>query len=244
MIATIRATDHEDLPALSKFLVRAYKFEPSDFHFDPRLLKRKYLHPRAGWLGSRSYLFERSGKIVAHGGICPVSFRLPTGRIVSGHVIVDWAADSRMPALGVMMYRKLMQTASASFAIGGEPDTRKILPRIGFRHVGDASIYAAWLRPWLEFRTRPSTGRSLLRLLHGLKHPVPNRIRHNSQASARALSRIAPSPMTVRALLILGFFCMITIRDSPRAELSANLKYGFLKQAPSTGIAVPSQMDS
>jgi hypothetical protein len=50
--------------------------------------------------------------------------------------------------------------------------------------------------------------------------------------------------MTVRALLILGFFCMITIRDSPRAELSANLKYGFLKQAPSTGIAVPSQMDS
>jgi hypothetical protein len=36
-----------------------------------------------------------------------VSFRLPGGRIVSGHVIVDWAADSRMPGLGVMMYRKL-----------------------------------------------------------------------------------------------------------------------------------------
>jgi hypothetical protein len=158
MIATTRATIHEDLPALSKFLVRAYKFEPSDFHFDPRLLKWKYLYPRAGWQGSRSYLFERSGEIVAHGGICPVSFRLPTGRIVSGHVIVDWAADSRMPGLGVMMYRKLMATASTSFAIGGEPDTRKILPRIGFRHVGDASIYAAWLRPWLEFRTRPSTG--------------------------------------------------------------------------------------
>jgi hypothetical protein len=155
MIATIRATDHEDLPALPKFLVRAYKFEPSDFHFDPRLLKRKYLHPRAGWLGSRSYLFERSGKIVAHGGICPVSFRLPTGRIVSGHVIVDWAADSRMPALGVMMYRKLMQTASTSFAIGGEPDTRKILPRIGFRHVGDASIYAAWLRPMAGISDTP-----------------------------------------------------------------------------------------
>jgi hypothetical protein len=79
-----------------------------------------------------------------------------------------------MPGLGVMVYRKLMQTASTSFAVGGEPDTRKILPRIGFRHVGDVSIYAAWLRPWLEFRTRPSTGRSLLRLLH-----------------ARALSRIA-----------------------------------------------------
>ena len=105
MIATIRATDHKDLPALSKFLVRAYKFEPSDFHVDPRLLEWKYLHPRAAWQGSRSYLFEGSGEIVAHGGICPLSFRLPTGRIVSGQAIVDWAADSRMPGLGVMIDR-------------------------------------------------------------------------------------------------------------------------------------------
>jgi hypothetical protein len=139
---------------------------------------------------------------------------------------VDWAADSRMPGLGVMMYRKLMATASTSFAIGGEPDTRKILPRIGFRHVGDASIYAAWLRPWLEFRTRPSTGDPFC-----------------ACCTQSALTNCT-SPMTVRALLVLGFFCMITIRDSPRAELSANLKCGFLKQAPSTGIAVPSQMDS
>src|SRR6202043_1538185 len=56
--------------------------------------------------------------------------------------------------------------------------------------------------------------------------------------------RILHLPHTVRALLILGFFCMITIRDSPRPEFSASLKCGFMKQAPSTGIAVPSQMDS
>jgi hypothetical protein len=59
-----------------------------------------------------------------------------------------------------------------------------------------------------------------------------------------ALTGYCASPVTVRPLLILSFFCMITIRDSPRAELSANLKCDFLKQAPSTGIAVPSQMDS
>jgi hypothetical protein len=181
MIGTLRATKQDDLPALAKFLLRAYKFEPSDFHFDQRLLEWKYLFPRPGWQGGRSYLFERDGEIVAHGGICPVAFRLPTDRTISGHVIVDWAADSRTPGLGVMMYRKLMQTASTSFAIGGEPITRQILPRIGFRHVGEASTYAAWLRPWLEFRTRPRTGRSALRLLHGLTHPVPNRSRHNKR---------------------------------------------------------------
>ena len=82
MIGTLRAAKQNDLPALAQFLVRVYKFEPSDFHFDPRLLEWKYLYPRAARQGSRSYLFERSGEIVAQGGICPVSFRLPTGRIV------------------------------------------------------------------------------------------------------------------------------------------------------------------
>lgn len=173
MSGTFRATEPNDLPALSKFLVRAFEFEPTDFHFNPRLLEWKYLYPRANWQGSRSYIFERDGNIVAHGGVCPVSFRLPSGEVVSSHVIVDWAADSTTPGLGVMMYRKLMQTASTSFAIGGAPLTREILPRIGFRHIADAPTYAAWLRPWQEFqKRRPRTGRSLLRLLHGLSHPV------------------------------------------------------------------------
>jgi Acetyltransferase (GNAT) domain len=181
MSGILRATERNDLPALAKFLVRVYKFEPSDFHADPRLLEWKYLYPRAGWEGGRSYILERDGSIAAHGGVCPVSFRLPTGQTVRGHVICDWAADSTMPGLGVMMYRKLMQTAPTSFAIGGAPVTRKILPRIGFRHVGEAPTYAAWLRPWQEFRERSRTGRSLLRLLHGLAHPVPNRSHHNER---------------------------------------------------------------
>ena len=178
MSGILRATGQNDLRALARFLVRVYKFEPSDFHFDPRLLEWKYLYPRSAWQGSRSYLIERDGNIVAHGGICPVSFRLPTGEIVSGLTILDWAADSTIPGLGVTLYRKLMQMAPVSFVLGGAPVTREIVPRIGFRHVGDAPTYAAWLRPWREFRTRSGTNsRSLLRLLHGLAHPVPSRSR-------------------------------------------------------------------
>ena len=177
MIGKLRATTENDLPALAKFLVRAYNFEPSDFHFDPRLLEWKYLYPRAGWQGGRSYFLERKGNIVAHAGICPVSFRLPTGRTVSSLTIMDWAADSTIPGIGVMLYRKLMGMAPSSFVIGGAPVTRGIVPRIGFRHVGDALTYSLWLRPWQEFRTRPRTGRSVLRLLHGLAHPVPSRSR-------------------------------------------------------------------
>jgi hypothetical protein len=65
-----------------------------------------------------------------------------------------------------------MEMAPTSFIIGGAPASRLIIPRIGFRHVGEAPTYAAWLRPWREFRARPRTRRSILRLLHGLTHPA------------------------------------------------------------------------
>jgi len=146
MIATIRATDHKDLPALSKFLVRLYKFEPSDFHFDPQLLEWKYLYPRAGWQGGRSYLLERDGNIVAHAGVGPASFRLPTGQVVNSLTIMDWAADSTVPLAGITLFRKLMGMAPTVFIIGGAPVTRQIMPHIGFRPVGDALTSAAWLR--------------------------------------------------------------------------------------------------
>jgi hypothetical protein len=67
-----------------------------------------------------------------------------------------------------------MEMAPASFIIGGAPATRQIVPRIGFRHVGEALTYSAWLRPWREVRTRPLTRKSTLRLLHGLTHPARN----------------------------------------------------------------------
>jgi hypothetical protein len=176
MSGTLRPTEQNDLPALSKFLVRAYEFDAADFHFDLRVLEWKYLFPRAIIPGCRSFILERDGSIVAHAGLCPVSFRLPAGEIVISQEIVDWAADPATPGLGVMIYRKLMQMAPASFVVGGAPVTRKIVPRMGFRHIAEAPTYAAWLRPWQEFQTRrPRTLRSFLRLLHGVSHPVRNR---------------------------------------------------------------------
>lgn len=177
MIGAVRATQPHDLLPLSKFLVRVYKFEPSDLHADFRMLEWKYLYPRTGWEGGRSYVLERDGEIVAHAGVCPVSFRLRGGQTVSSLTITDWAADPTIPGAGVVLYRKLMKMAATSFVIGGAPVTRQMVPRMGFRHVGDALTYAAWLRPWREFQMRPATGRSALRLLHGLTHPVANRRR-------------------------------------------------------------------
>ncbi|MGD0792727.1 MAG: GNAT family N-acetyltransferase [Terriglobales bacterium] len=93
MIATIRATEPKDIPALAKFLVRVYQFDPSDFHADPRLLEWKYLYPRASWQGGRSYLLEKNGQIMAHCGVCPVTFHLPDRTTVKSLTMMDWAAD-------------------------------------------------------------------------------------------------------------------------------------------------------
>lgn len=171
MTGSIRATQPADLPALAEFIVRVYGFDRSDHHANPKLLEWKYLYPRDGWEGSRSYVLEKNGQIVAHCGICPVAFRLPDRTTVKSVTMMDWAADPSAPGVGVMLYRKLMEMAPTSFVIGGAPATRLIIPRIGFRHVGEALTYAAWLRPWREFQTRPHTPRSISRLLHGLTHP-------------------------------------------------------------------------
>lgn len=172
MIAAPRATEQKDLPALARFLVHVYKFDSSDPHVDLELLEWKYLYPRPGWQGGRSYLLEKDGQIVAHCGVCPAIFHLPDGNTVESLTMMDWAAAPSFPGVGVMLFRKVMELAPTSFVIGGEPVTRKIVPRIGFRHVGEAPTYAAWLRPWREFRIRPRTLRSALRLFHGLLHPV------------------------------------------------------------------------
>ena len=175
MTAVIRATETNDLPALAKFLVRIYNFDPADHHADPQLLDWKYLCPKPGGEASRSYLIESDGQIQAHCGICPVTFHLPDSTTVNSLTMMDWAADRSIPGVGVRLFRKLMEMAPTSFVVGGAPATRHILPRIGFRSAGKALTYAAWLRPWREFKTRPRTQKSTLRLLHGLAHPVSKR---------------------------------------------------------------------
>jgi hypothetical protein len=179
MIAAIRTTELKDLSALSKFLVSVYQFAPGDHHADTKLLQWKYL--RSNGEGSRSYLLERDGQIIAHCGVCPVTFHLPDGTTVNSVTMMDWAADPAAPGAGVKLFRKLMEMAPTSFVIGGAPVTRLIVPRIGFRPAGEVLTYAAWLRPWHEFRTRFRSRRSTLRLLHGLAHPARNRKRASAE---------------------------------------------------------------
>jgi hypothetical protein len=214
MIAAIRETEHQDLPALAMFLRRVYQFDASDCHADTQSLEWKYLSPAPERQGNRSYLLERDGKIVAHCGICPVTFHLPDGTTVNSLTMMDWAADRSTPGVGIRLFRKLMEMAPTSFIIGGAPATRLIVPRIGFRLVGEVPTYAAWLRPWGEFRTRPFTRRSTLRLLPGLAHPARN---HSSAIAGWDFTPIDEFDDSVLPLLnsrsSAWTFCQRTLAD-------------------------------
>jgi hypothetical protein len=170
--AVPRAINSNDLPSLTKFLVGAYKSDPSNPRFGAEVQAWKYLAPGPAWTGPRSYLLEKEGQIVAYCGISPATFQLPNGSAVSSLTMMDWAADPSSPAIGVVLFRKLMGMAPTSFVIGGAPAVRKMIPHFGFGNMGEALTYAAWLRPWREFRQRPLTQKSMLRLGHGLLHPA------------------------------------------------------------------------
>jgi hypothetical protein len=55
-----------------------------------------------------------------------------------------------------MLKRQLLNLSEASIVVGGSADTRAIVPRLGFAHVGDVALFARVVRPWRQFRTRPA----------------------------------------------------------------------------------------
>jgi len=211
MTTAIRPTEAKDLAALAQFLIRIYKLDPSDHHANLDFLQWKYLRPQPEGEGNRSYVLEKNGQIVAHCGVCQVIFHLRTADILRGVTMMDWAAEPSIPGIGIKLFCHLMEMAPTSFVIGGAPPTRMIVPRLGFRQVGDAPNYSAWLRPWREFRTRPLTGRSTLRLLHGLTHRTRARAARGAEWDCVLVSQFDDSILPLLTNKRSWTFCQRTL---------------------------------
>jgi hypothetical protein len=171
MIGSPRAINADDLEKVSRFLLGIYKIDAAAFA-DPEVLEWKYLRPRTDWHGSRGFVMERDGEIVAHLGVVPAIFEFPDGRKVRGGTLIDWAAISALPGTGALLGRHLVSRLEATFVIGGAPVTRQILPKARFRARAAATTYVKWIRPWKEFLARPKSSRSAIRLCHGLAYSL------------------------------------------------------------------------
>lgn len=139
---------------LVSFLLATFRLTPEAPFVQPALLRWKYDEPRPDWSGPRSFIWRDGDAIAAHACLCPVTYTLPSGD-VTGSYLIDWAASRTSAGAGVNLLRSLARQFDTLFAVGGSPDTRSILPKLGYRHICDLRLYARVLRPWRQFQTDP-----------------------------------------------------------------------------------------
>lgn len=149
MSSSFRATSPEDREAIAAFFRDVWP-DGNLWLNDPETMAWKYWAPHPFWDGSRSYVLERDGAIMAHGAVLPASCVLGTNRFRAFHLI-DWAAAPAAQGAGVSLFRRMMEQADAAYVVGGSPMTQRILPALGFRELGVATHFVRPLRPLAVF---------------------------------------------------------------------------------------------
>jgi Acetyltransferase (GNAT) domain len=142
----VRATTPRDAAALSDFLGRVFQPRPGASLLAEQHMAWKYWTHRPDWPGSRSFVAQHEGAIVAHGAAWPVRVNAAGQPIAAMHVI-DWAAHPDYPGAGIWLLRQMARRVKLTVATGGSEITRRILPVIGFRQHGEVAWYARPVRP-------------------------------------------------------------------------------------------------
>ena len=146
-----------DAAALSSFLQRVFRPAPAAMLLDRRHLEWKYWSDREDWAGPRSFTARHNGTIVAHVAAWPVRLRLPDRILPAAHLI-DWASDPKYPGAGIWLMRRVLAKTGLLIATGGTEITRRALPVLGFRPLGEVYSFARPLRPFGQARTTAEKG--------------------------------------------------------------------------------------
>src|SRR5690349_4325084 len=144
-----------DIEAIASALVSGFHASPDALFVNRDLLRWKYFETGPDWMGSRSYTLRKDGAIKAHCGVWPMNLQFGDQRITCNSFI-DWVSDAGTPGSGVSLKKKLMKMTDAGVVVGGSADTREVVPRIGFKHVGEVVTFARVIRPLKLSRERPS----------------------------------------------------------------------------------------
>jgi hypothetical protein len=151
MKAEFRATTPADAPALATFLGRIFEAGPSEPIVDPRMMEWRYWKERPGWPGSRSYVLERAGEIIAHGAAWPS--KIMADAAIPCFFLMDWAASADSPGAGVSLLKHMTKIVPVIFLYGGTEIAPKMRAAIGFRSRNEANTMALPLRPLRQILT-------------------------------------------------------------------------------------------
>ncbi|MDQ3584146.1 MAG: hypothetical protein M3407_00070 [Acidobacteriota bacterium] len=159
-----QATTPADLDDVAALMCAAFSAGPGAAFADRRLLRWKYFAPVPQWDGPRSYSLRQDNELLAHCAFIPFALQLSgaagegAARAVSHIGFIDWVASEKIPGAGVLLMKKLMKLGETAIIAGGTEMTRRTIPRLGFVQVGEVAYFARVVRPWTQFRTRPSEG--------------------------------------------------------------------------------------
>ncbi|MBI3680696.1 MAG: hypothetical protein HY235_09895 [Acidobacteria bacterium] len=152
MSQSFRPASPGDFEAIADLTTRVFRLSPDNPFRDRAYQHWKYWRQHPDWGGSRSYVIELGGRIVAHGCTWPMRL-LSAAREWKGQFLIDWVADPETPGAGISLLKRTANLVDGVCAIGGSEMTRAILPKFGFRPYNEAWFFARPLRPFLQTRT-------------------------------------------------------------------------------------------
>lgn len=194
MKSIFRATTPADADSISELLATVFGASISPSSISREAMSWKYWWPHPFWTGSRSYVLESQGRVLAHGAVVPHWCRWRTHRFHSFHLI-DWVAVGDAPGAGVSLFNRVLQLADAGCVVGGSDMTQRVLPALGFRDVGKATRYVRPLHPLRRltggedktWRTLGQFARSVLWSIQAPSMPRQGSATRWSPGSAREL---------------------------------------------------------
>jgi len=175
MKAEFRATTPADAGAIAAFLGRVFEARGGEPIVDPAMMQWRYWRERPGWQGSRSFVLERGGSIVAHGAAWPA--KILSAEEIPCFFLIDWAASSDFPGAGVSIMKHMAQRVPVNFVYGGTEIARKMRFAMGYRPRNDVRTLALPLRPLRQILTSHWNWKTPARLvrnhLWSRRKPVP-----------------------------------------------------------------------
>ena len=166
MKAEFRATTPADAGAIASFLGRIFEARGGEPILDPAMMQWKYWRERPGWQGSRSFVLERGGSIIAHGAAWPA--KILSSEEIPCFFLIDWAASPDFPGAGVSIMKHMAKRVPVNFVYGGSEIARKMRFAMGYRPRNDVHTLALPLRPIPQILTSPWNWKTPARLARNL----------------------------------------------------------------------------
>lgn len=161
----LRQTTPADYTALMTFLGRTLQVDtrPAAAFGRLDLAAWKYWDEHPSWDGARSFVLERTGTIIAHGAVWPLTIVGPGTRIPAVQ-LYDWAADPAAVGAGLSLLRQVARRGGVICSIGGTKMTQRMRKPMGFQERNVVRSCVRVLRPAREALAAPWSWRTVPRL--------------------------------------------------------------------------------